>query len=123
MPGIGGPWDSKRGQPLLFGEDLLVANTDTDYITNLLWVKAWLKPSTGVWGQRMSSPPTPPPPLVCREGLKLASLDPFQSGYKNCLRVLLSYSLVVSWIEPQFPDQKNGDNYGTCLLGLWFGVK
>lgn len=60
-----GPWDFRRG---LLGEDLLVANTDFEYMTEYprgesyrgrtLGLKAWWEPKTSLWGQRMS--PRPP---------------------------------------------------------------
>lgn len=34
VPGIGGPWDPRGASPCLLGEDLLVANTDIDYVTS-----------------------------------------------------------------------------------------
>lgn len=119
-----GPRGHGRDQPHLLGEDLLVANTDLEYVMRQLGRESHRRRISVGRGTSRS------PKLAVRFGVYLPSprsvrirtpkvglADPFPGAYKNYLE---SCSLVLSRIKPLSSDLKDGDSCGTCLSELWF---
>lgn len=90
--GLWGAWGRTVGtSPCLLEEDLLVANTDLDYVTTVSCQESSRRGSVG--GSADQSPKLafsvreyhPSPNPLCHETPKIGLANPFPGAYKNCL--------------------------------------